>query len=309
MIQCILCKGKQLKNIQKINTNSIVDLYKKELNIDVGAEFAGVKFVDTFKCKNCGLVFFNPIITGSERFYEDLQHMTSIYYSDSRPEFFEALKYINEKDKVLEIGAGSASFSEKLNTAHYVGLEYNQEAIEKAKSKGITLIKESIEDFSDNHVEQFDVVCSFHVLEHVSDPNTYIGSCLKTLKKGGKFICAVPCSDSFYSKNHNHVLNILPHHVTRWSSNTFKYVSNEFNLDIESLFVTKIANPIDYFEIKSRTLFFNFIFLNKQILLNKILLKIFHKIFKKLNRTLGLYKFDNSEKYQGINMMIVAAKK
>jgi SAM-dependent methyltransferase len=309
MIQCILCKCKQLKNIQKIDINSIVDLYKKELNLDVVSEFASTQFINTFKCKNCGLVFFDPIITGSEQFYEDLQHMPSVYYSDSRPEFFEALKYIIEKDKILEIGAGNARFPEKLKAINYVGLEYNQEAIEKAKLKGVKLIKENIEEFSKNNFEQFDVVCSFHVLDHVSNPYRFIESSLRTLKKGGKFICAVPCSDSFYSSNHNHVLNILPHHITRWSSKTFKHISEEFNIEIDSLYASEIVNYKDYFEIKSRTLFFNFIFPNKQILLNKIFLKIFHKIFEKLNRTFRLYKFDNSEKYQGINMMIIATKK
>lgn len=305
MAECILCNSKNLKNVQKITTKLIVELYKNELNIDVISEFGDIQFINAFKCNHCELIFFDPIISGSEQFYEKLQHLASSYYSGSRPEFFEALKFINEKDKVLEIGAGSACFAEKLNTIHYVGLEYNQEAIEKAKRKGINLKKESIEEFSNNNFEKFDVVCSFHVLEHVANPYTYIESCLKTLKKGGKFICAVPCSDSFYTSNHNHVLNILPHHITRWSLNTFKFISNKFDLDIDSLYVGKIINYKEHFEVKSRTLFFNFILPNKQIVLNKI----FHKIFKKLNRTFGLYKFDNFEKYQGNNMMIIATKK
>lgn len=309
MTNCILCKSKKVKNIQKVKTKSIIDLYKSELNIDVATEFDGFTSIDSLQCTTCGLVFFDPLVAGSEHFYEDLQQMESVYYSDSRPEFFEALKFINENDKVLEIGAGSASFAEKLTTSNYVGLEYNHEAIEKANVKGIKLIKESIEEFSKTHIEQFDVVCSFHVLEHVSDPNSYIESSLKTLKKGGKFICAVPCSDSFYSSNHNHVLNIPPHHITRWNPKTFKYLSESFNFDIESLYLSDVVNGKDYFEIKSRTLFFKFIFPNKQIIFNKICLKIFHKIFKRTNRFLRLYKLDDFEQYKGINMMIIAIKK
>ena len=309
MAHCILCKSEKIKNIQRIKTKSIIDLYKKELNIDVTSEFTTVKSIDSLKCNHCGLLFFEPKVPGSEQFYEDLQQLESVYYSDSRPEFFEALKFIDQKDKVLEIGAGSASFAEKLNSQTYVGLEYNQEAIDKAKSKGITLIKESIEDFSIHNPEQFDVVCSFHVLEHVSNPFSYIESSLKTLKKGGKFICAVPCSDSFYSSNHNHVLNIPPHHITRWNTKTFKHLSETFNLEVKSLYTTDVVNAKGYFEVKTRTLFFKFIFPNKQVLLNKNVLKLFHKIFKKVNRFLGLYKLDNFEQYKGINMMIVAIKK
>jgi 2-polyprenyl-3-methyl-5-hydroxy-6-metoxy-1,4-benzoquinol methylase len=309
MIQCVLCRSKNLEIVQKIKTKLIVDLYKSELNIDVASEFRENRFINTFKCNDCELVFFDPIITGSEQFYENLQLQESGYYSNKRPEYIEAIKHINKNDKVLEIGAGSAYFAEILGNINYVGLEYNQEAIDKAKTKGIKLKKESIEEFSQNNAEQFDVVCSFHVLEHVPNPYAFIESSLKTLKKGGMFICAVPCSDSFSISFHNHVLNIAPHHATRWSLQTFKYVCKKFNLNIETLYVEKIVNPKDHFEIKSRTLFFNFIFPYKKIILNEIFLKLFHKIFKKLNRTLRLYKFDNLEKYHGKSMMLIAVKK
>lgn len=309
MIQCMLCKSKNLENIQKIKTKLIVDLYKKELNVDVALEFAENQFINAFKCKDCELIFFNPVITGSEQFYENLQLQESGYYSNNRPEFIEAKKYINKNDKVLEIGAGSAYFAEILGNINYIGLEYNQEAIDNAKMKGVILKKENIEEFSINNSEQFDVVCSFHVLEHVSNPYTFIESSLKTLKKGGKFICAVPCSNSFSISNHNHVLNIPPHHATRWSIKTFHFICEKFDLNIESLYIDRIVNPKDNFEIKSRTLFFNFIFPQKKILLNKNFLKYFHKIFKKLNRSLGLYKYDNIEKNYGKSMMIIAVKK
>lgn len=210
MIQCMLCKSKNLENVQKINTKLIVDLYKNELNINIASEFGENRFINTFKCNDCELMFFNPIISGSEQFYEDLQNLESGYYSNKRPEFIEAIKFINKNNKVLEIGAGSAYFAEILQNVNYVGLEYNQEAIEKAKMKGIKLEKKSIEEFLQNNSEQFDVVCSFHVLEHVSNPYTFIESSLKTLKKGGKFICAVPCSNSFSISYHNHVLNTPP---------------------------------------------------------------------------------------------------
>lgn len=309
MIQCQFCKCNNIKQLQKIKTKLLVELYKSELNIDVASEFGGNHFINTYRCKDCDLIFFSPIITGSEQFYEDLQHRVSGYYSNKRTEFIEALKFINKNDKVLEIGAGSAYFAEILDIVNYEGLEYNQEAIDIANRKGIKLKKESIEEFSQNNSEQFDVVCSFHVLEHVLNPYTFIESSLKTLKKGGLFICAVPCSDSFLISYHNHVLNIAPHHTTRWSLKTFKYLCEKFNLNIETLYVEKVVNSIDHFEIKSRTLFFNCIFPYKKIILNESFLKLFHKFFKKLNRTLGLYKFENSGKYHGKSMMLIAVKK
>ncbi len=308
MNTCLLCKSNKIKNIQKIKTSSIINLYQKELNIDVKEELFGYEYINALKCANCKLVFFNPIIAGSEKFYENLQKLDSVYYSDLRPEFLHAIQFINKSDTVLEIGSGSAHFAEKLNNKNYVGLEYNQEAIDKAAKKGIILLKQSIEEFAEKNHEKFDVVCSFHVLEHVTNPYTFIESSLKTLKKGGTFICAVPCSNSFLTSNHNHVLNIPPHHISRWNSKTFEYVCEEFNLSLQNLYNDKISNNRNYFELKVKTTFFNFFIQKKQILINDKFIKIFDNLFKKINRFFSIYKFVSSKNNMGQNIMIIATK-
>ncbi len=309
MVECLLCKSEKISNIQKIDAQSIIKLYEEQLNTNIHQEFKAEKHLDAYQCKNCNLTFFSPIVAGSEEFYETLQQKSEEYYSDERKEFSEAINFIKNNDKVLEIGAGSAFFAEKLNNPNYVGLEYNQEAIEKAKQKGINLIKQSIEDFAKDNVEQFDVVCSFHVLEHVPNPSSYIENSLKTLKKGGKFICAVPCSDSYYISNLNHVLNIPPHHVTRWKIKTLYFVCKKFNLSIDYFYNDKVLSPKNYFEVKVTTIILKFLFPKRQIVMNGKLLTYFEKIFKKLNRTLNLYKLFGRNDNKGNNMLIVATKK
>jgi SAM-dependent methyltransferase len=42
---------------------------------------------------------------------------------------------------------------------------------------------------------RFDLVCFFHVLEHIADPAVFLASCLKTMKANGKIIIEVPSLD------------------------------------------------------------------------------------------------------------------
>lgn len=308
MKNCIFCKSNDVQSIQKIVKSDIVDLYQKELGIDILSELSENEVVEAMECATCGLIFFDPKAIGSGDFYEKLQMLEGDYYSNDRPEFAMAMKYINSQDSVLEVGSGSAFFARKLNVKNYVGLEYNDEAILKAKEANIDLVKESIEIYSLKNKEAFDVVCSFHVLEHVSNPEAFLESSINGLVKGGKLIVAVPCADSYFTKNVNHVLNMPPHHITRWKIDTLKYVAKKFNLNVLDVNVDTVENRASYFELKYAFLINRLVFSRRTILNKSKYYDLILKIIKKLNRKLGLYKLENNKAYFGKNMLIVFEK-
>lgn len=68
-------------------------------------------------------------------------------------------------------------------TKYYIGLELNKKAKETAESNGIKVENITVEDYSKKYPETFDVVVSFQVLEHVSDPKGFIEAKIKLLKK------------------------------------------------------------------------------------------------------------------------------
>lgn len=309
MKQCLLCKSNQTKVIQTIPTSEIVRLYRDEISLDINSELASYSTIDAVHCLECDLVYFQPMATGSETFYENLQNLEGTYYSDLRPEFLQAFKYIQPNEAVLEVGSGSAYFAERLNNPNYVGLEYNQEAIDKAFQKGIQLIKSSIEDFANQNQEQFDVVCSFHVLEHVVNPYTFIESSIKALKKGGKLIIAVPCNDSLFTSNLNHTLNMPPHHVSRWGVKTMEFICEHFNLSQEHFYNDAVESSKEYFEKKMANFVFGIFSPSKKIIVSPNRLAFFTRYFKKINRLLHLYKLDSSSKKYGKNMVLIATKK
>jgi len=167
--------------------------------------------------------------TGSEEFYEELQKF-DWYYMTKKPEYEMASHYLPVNGSILEVGAGRAAFAEHAGRNLYTGLEFNDKAIERAQSAGITLLKETVEIHAATHAGEYEAVVSFQVLEHVADPNSFLRACVNCLAPGGRLMIAVPSSDGFLGWAVNSVLDLPPHHVSRWSDETLRMVANLFSL-------------------------------------------------------------------------------
>jgi len=239
--KCPLCLSKNINILEEIKSKDVVNLYKRSLGIDVEHLFKKKSF-NKAKCNKCGLIFFIPEIIGDERFYENLQKF-DWYYAQDKKEFELATKYIKNNDRVLEIGCGDGNFAKKIKTEKYLGLEFNDRAIKKARQKGINVKKESIEKFSKENNELYDVVCNFQVLEHISNPYSFLKSSIMCLKKGGIMIISVPSESSFMSLAINNILNIPPHHTTRWTDAALLNIGKMFNdIKVECIYHERVAN-------------------------------------------------------------------
>ncbi|GGD14960.1 class I SAM-dependent methyltransferase [Flavobacterium orientale] len=308
MIKCILCGSLNLKKHNKIKVDDLINLYIENLCIDVSNEFKDINHIFPLECNNCSLMFFYPLVAGSEMFYHNLQIKNFNYYSEDRLEFNLASKYISKNDNVLEVGSGSGYFASLLSTRSYTGLEFNDEAILKAKVNGVSLIKESIEEFSIENPNQFDVVCSFHVLEHVRNPHDFILSKLKALKQGGKLIISVPYADSILTTDLNHTLNLPPHHISRWKYKTFLKLEEIFNITLDKLIIEDVHDKRTYFEVYINSVILKLFNLNKKFLVNHNFYLKNYSFVKKVNRKLNIYKFIKFSKYSGKNILIIATK-
>ena len=188
-MNCPLCQNKKVNVVEVIKKEDLIFLNKKLTKEDFS--YLIEKDLNLFECQVCKLKFFAPMIVGDEKFYNTLQKY-DWYYSDVKKEFDVAKKYIQTNDKVLEVGSGKGNFAKYLRLNDYIGLDFSKEAKQLALNNGIKIENETIEDFSKIHTEEFDVVASFQVLEHVKNPTEFIESMLNALKKRGKLIIAVP---------------------------------------------------------------------------------------------------------------------
>jgi 2-polyprenyl-3-methyl-5-hydroxy-6-metoxy-1,4-benzoquinol methylase len=93
------------------------------------------------------------------------------------------------------------------------------------------IVNQYVQDYAKEHRDEFDLVCSFQVLEHIADVNSFIESKVACLKKGGKLIISVPNNDSFIKKNFA-ALNMPPHHMGLWTKESLIYLTKIFPLEL-----------------------------------------------------------------------------
>jgi len=181
------------------------------------------------------------MITGDEKFYNALQ-VFDWYYMDEKHEYQYVKKYINSKDKVLDVGCGKGAFAKNISTPYYVGLDFSENAKVTAAKNGIKIENELIQIYADKNTNRFDVVVSFQVLEHVADPKSFIESSIRALKKNGKLIVAIPSEDSFLKYTTNDILNMPPHHMTRWCDETLMYIAKKYSLDVVDIYHERVQD-------------------------------------------------------------------
>ena len=211
------------------------------LGISVVQEFSGLDQISYYHCRDCELRYFFPMLTGSQDFYLFLQKF-DWYYMDEKEEYALAGDFIKEDARVLEIGCGKGAFSNFIKTKNYTGIEFSAGAKELAEQKGLRIINESIEHHAVNNRQKYDVVCSFQVLEHVSDVNGFIRASVECLDRNGIFIISVPNMDSFIGLAPNLTTNLPPHHVTHWSEKSLRSLAISFEIDLVEICYESLAD-------------------------------------------------------------------
>lgn len=196
-IQCALCKSKQ----------DVVVVYpasfeKKLISSDT---FSARRTPDTrhyriVRCKRCNLIFSSPIFP--VRFIDKLYQKSTCTYAQQIP--FAGHTYIKlfdtyihalpQKPKILEVGCGNGFFLTLLREKgipNVWGIEPGRNMIKESPFWLKKRIK--IDVFKKNQFpsQSFDVICSFHVLDHLTDPNLFVSESFRLLKPGGHILTVV----------------------------------------------------------------------------------------------------------------------
>lgn len=230
-----LTGSQDLKLIDKVKTSKIISDYKK-FGIDVSGYFKDLKYVKVYQCNDSGYAFYYPYnIAGDSKFYEHFQKF-DWYYMPWKWEHEITSQYLSDNMKVLEVGCAHGAFieriSEKFNLSEVVGLELNETTVRKSEKWQIK--NATIQEYANKCNAKFDIVCSFQVLEHISDVHSFIDSQIKCLKVGGDLIVSVPNNESFI-KGKRMALNMPPHHMGLWDSNSLKSLEKYFPLKLHKL--------------------------------------------------------------------------
>lgn len=149
-----------------------------------------------------GIVVFHNDIVADHADYNSAG-LDSLYDAEERHFWFLARKAfiasqmkhaIKPSSKIIEIGAGTGNVSRFLRRKGYSNIsvgEMHLNGLRYAKSYGINecyqfdLLRAPFED-------EFDCVCMFDVLEHISDDGKALANINQILKDGGEVVITVP---------------------------------------------------------------------------------------------------------------------
>ena len=231
---CPMCLANELEMLECLATADLDHLYRQQLNVEVQSEFGTCKELTFYHCRECDLRFFWPLQTGSAEFYGKL-HLHDWYYLTEKSEYVTASRWLKSGDAVLDVGCGYGFFAthaKKVGCRQFTGLELTETAAQAAVNNGLDVRQQTIEEHALQHRERYDLVCSFQVLEHVSEIKSFIESSLACLRPGGLLIYSVPSADSFVGQARNGILNLPPHHVSWWSDESLRNLARLSRLEL-----------------------------------------------------------------------------
>lgn len=131
---------------------------------------------------------------------------------------FQQLSALCAGKNVLEFGCGSGGFLRKIKNlaASVTGIELMDEARKRLEEEGISVYKR-LDD-----KQKYDVICMFHVIEHLNDPDSILKSLRQHMKAGGIFVCETcNADDALITKYHCRAFADF----TYWSAHVFLYNS------------------------------------------------------------------------------------
>ncbi len=199
------------------------------------------------RCGNCSLEFADPLVPGSDDFYEWITSQKA-YYPRFRKEYGAVQSLIKsyeqenrleggQKLRLIDIGCGSGDFLEVLKKNRNLdlyGIDTTESSVKICKAKGLNVSCSYLDELlaGNENFNAFDFVTSFHVLEHVPQPFQFVADMKKLLVKDGCIFLSTPYSPMSIESDWFDPLNHPPHHMTRWNERAYQELARRLNMSI-----------------------------------------------------------------------------
>ncbi len=201
--------------------------------------------IDVYRCNACGLLFLSKFPDDVNQLYEDgNMHLngydeisdtfTDISYEkyvqlSERDDLrrYNQLKDICKDKNILEFGCGNGGFLKKIKkeAASVTGIELERRCSEEINSAGIKCV-DNINRLND----KYDIVVSFNVIEHLTEPRKYLDQIYDCLTDGGVFICETCNADdaliTYYNCDAYRDFTFWSEHVYLYNSETLERLIN-----------------------------------------------------------------------------------
>lgn len=226
--------GGPARHVARLETSRLAKMYRDRCGVDTNGYWTGLPFVELYECEQTGYRFWRPEeVAGRDRFYQELEQAWPNYYRPERWEYPIVRQRLRGTDALLEVGCGRGYFLKSVEplTSRVLGLELNRAAIAE-KVTTAPIMVEKIEDYSARLPASLDVVCSYHVLEHVVDPAAFVRACVRALKPGGRLVLSTPNRWHRTFANWEDAFDLPPHHMGQFDANVFRKMAGLLGLEV-----------------------------------------------------------------------------
>lgn len=207
---------------------------------------------EIIECAHCTLRYTFPIpsidqITPYYNFPDYISHtdttsgwMNKLYHVvrnrtlDQKSNWVQSL-FTGYKGKLLEVGAGTGAFAHCMKEKNWevTALEPDASSRQKALENYNLFLQtpDTLYQLADNSQ---DVICLWHVLEHVHDLKGYLKAFKSILKTNGRLIIAVPNYTSYdaqYYKKHWAAYDV-PRHLYHFSPASLQFILKQFDMQL-----------------------------------------------------------------------------
>ena len=134
--------GKDAPLVRGIQSSRLVNGYRQSYGYDAIHYFKDLPTIGLYQC-DTGYCFYYPFsIAGDESLYRCLERF-DWNYKQNKWEYDAALPFIQNGDKILDVGCGEGNFLVKARTRGAVvsGIELNRQAAQIARAKVFTFTK------------------------------------------------------------------------------------------------------------------------------------------------------------------------
>ncbi|MEM3555948.1 MAG: class I SAM-dependent methyltransferase [Candidatus Micrarchaeia archaeon] len=143
-------------------------------------------------------------------------------------------------NRILDCGCGDGSLLDVISEdTYYVGIDVNEERIEKDKKRGRRNARFLLGDVEQDELKvgKFDVVVACALIEHLKNPKKFLLKISKLLSKNGRILITTPTVEADRILNLGSNIGIFDkeaykEHRGYWGINEFKEVAKELNLTI-----------------------------------------------------------------------------
>lgn len=214
--------------IQKWDAATLKHKCQKTLGVDI-SPLLQAKTIELVEDPDTCVQYYRGCLPGDDAFYSQLSKAQG-YYSQNKWEFQFATERVSKLDpqvSLLDIGCGSGYFLEKVRAKGYTniqGVEFNQNALSICSQKGLHVTSQTLKELIASG-SRYDVICAFQVLEHVDNPSEFTQEVFNLLNDGGMAIFGTPNRDSFLRRYRWHLLDMPPHHLSKWNATAYQKLS------------------------------------------------------------------------------------